>query len=230
MNKILAVLLLALTTLTASYAQYYDKEPIGTVYEYEMSNKLMGTSTITQTLKKVEGNVITFEVVTKVPGMKQPMTMENALTFADGKMQYSVESLLALSKNSMQQAGMGSNIDRSFDGEAGFTPLQGKVGDKLPLTKATITAKVQGMELNIITEMTRNEITAVDEEVTTPAGTFKTIKVEQDVKTTTQAMGMNQSQVTKQITWVVPNKGVVKTETTTMGQVMTTQLVKITRP
>ncbi|CQB87936.1 hypothetical protein [uncultured Porphyromonas sp.] len=230
MNKILAVLLLALTTLTASYAQYYDKEPIGTVYEYEMSNKLMGTSTITQTLKKVEGNVITFEVVTKVPGMKQPMTMENALTFADGKMQYSVESLLALSKNSMQQAGMGSNIDMSFDGEAGFTPLQGKVGDKLPLTKATITAKVQGMELNIITEMTRNEITAVDEEVTTPAGTFKTIKVEQDVKTTTQAMGMNQSQVTKQITWVVPNKGVVKTETTTMGQVMTTQLVKITRP
>ena len=230
MNKILAVLLLALTSLTASYAQYYDKEPIGTVYEYEMSNKLMGTSTITQTLKKVEGNVITFEVVTKVPGMKQPMTMENALTFADGKMQYSVESLLALSKNSMQQAGMGSNIDMSFDGEAGFTPLQGKVGDKLPLTKATITAKVQGMELNIITEMTRNEITAVDEEVTTPAGTFKTIKVEQDVKTTTQAMGMNQSQVTKQITWVVPNKGVVKTETTTMGQVMTTQLVKITRP
>lgn len=230
MNKILAVLLLALTTLTASYAQYYDKEPIGTVYEYEMSNKLMGTSTITQTLKKVEGNVITYEVVTKVPGMKQPMTMENALTFADGKMQYSVESLLALSKNSLQQAGMGSNIDMSFDGEAGFTPLQGKVGDKLPLTKATITAKVQGMELNIITEMTRNEITAVDEEVTTPAGTFKTIKVEQDVKTTTQAMGMNQSQVTKQITWVVPNKGVVKTETTTMGQVMTTQLVKITRP
>lgn len=230
MKKIIAILVLALTTLTASYAQYYDNDPVGTVYEYEMSNKLMGTSTITQTLKKVEGNVITYEVVTKVPGMKQPMTMENALTFADGKIQYSVESLLALSKNSMQQAGMGSNIDMTFDGEAGFTPFQGKVGDKLPLTKATITAKVQGMDLKVITELTRNEITAVDEEVTTPAGTFKTIKVEQDVKTTTQAMGMNQSQVTKQITWVVPNKGVVKTETTTMGQAMTTELVKITRP
>ena len=86
------------------------------------------------------------------------------------------------------------------------------------------------MDLNIITEITRNEITAVDEEVTTPAGTFKTIKVEQEGKTTTQAMGMNQSQETKQITWVVPNKGVVKMEMTTMGQVMTTELVKITRP
>ena len=190
----------------------------------------MGTSTVTQTLKKVEGNVITYEVVTKVPGMKQPMTMENALTFADGKIQYSVESLLAQSKATMEQAGMGSNIDMTFDGDAGFTPLQGNVGDKLPLTKATITAKVQGMDLNVITEITRNEITAVDEEVTTPAGTFKTIKIEQEVKTTTQAMGMNQTQENKQITWVVPNKGVVKTETTTMGQVMTTQLVKITRP
>ena len=86
------------------------------------------------------------------------------------------------------------------------------------------------MDLNIITEITRHEITAVDEEVTTPAGTFKTIKVEQEVKTTTQAMGMNQTQVNKQITWVVPDKGVVKTEMTTMGQVMTTELVKITRP
>ena len=162
--------------------------------------------------------------------MKQPMTMENALTFADGKIQYSVESLLAQSKATMEQAGMGSNIDMTFDGDAGFTPLQGNVGDKLPLTKATITAKVQGMDLNVITEITRNEITAVDEEVTTPAGTFKTIKIEQEVKTTTQAMGMNQTQENKQITWVVPNKGVVKTETTTMGQVMTTQLVKITRP
>lgn len=230
MKKIIATLVLALTTLTASYAQYYDNDPVGTVYEYEMSNKLMGTSAVTQTLKKVEGNVITYEVVTKVPGMKQPMTMENALTFADGKIQYSVESLMAQSKATLEQAGMGSNIDMSFDGEAGFTPLQGKVGDKLPLTKATITAKVQGMDLNVITEITRNEITAVDEEVTTPAGTFKTIKVEQEVKTTTQAMGMNQTQENKQITWVVPNKGVVKTEMTTMGQVMTTQLVKITRP
>ena len=59
MKKIIATLVLALTTLTASYAQYYDNDPVGTVYEYEMSNKLMGTSTITQTLKKVEGNVIT---------------------------------------------------------------------------------------------------------------------------------------------------------------------------
>ena len=204
MKKIIATLVLALTTLTASYAQYYDNDPVGTVYEYEMSNKLMGTSTITQTLKKVEGNVITYEVVTKVPGMKQPMTMENALTFADGKIQYSVESLLAQSKATLEQAGMGSNIDMSFDGEAGFTPLQSKVGDKLPLTKATITAKVQGMDLKVITELTRNEITAVDEEVTTPAGTFKTIKIEQEVKTTTQAMGMNQTQENKQITWVVP--------------------------
>ena len=224
MKKIIATLVLALATLTASYAQYYDNDPVGTVYEYEVSNKLMGTSTITQTLKKVEGNVITFEVVTKVPGMKQPMTMENALTFADGKIQYSVESLMAQTKATLEQAGMGSNIDMTFDGEAAFTPLQGKVGDKLPLTKATVTAKVQGMDLN------RNEITAVDEEVTTPAGTFKTIKVEQEVKTTTQAMGMNQTQENKQITWVVPNKGVVKTEMTTMGQVMTTELVKITRP
>lgn len=126
MKKIIATLVLALTTLTASYAQYYDNDPVGTVYEYEMSNKLMGTSTITQTLKKVEGNVITYEVVTKVPGMKQPMTMENALTFADGKIQYSVESLMAQSKATMEQAGMGSNIDMTFDGDAGFTPRLGQ--------------------------------------------------------------------------------------------------------
>lgn len=229
MKKYLLALVLSFVALTATYAQYYDNDPVGTVYHYEMSNKLMGKLPSTYTLTNVAGNVLTFEVKTQVPGMSEPMKLVNTLTFADGKITQDPQNIAAQTKASMAQSMGGADMDVDIKGDIAYTPLVGKVGDKLPLTTTVVTVKVQGMDVVTTAELVRNEITA-EEEVTTPVGTFKTLKLEQEIKTTTEVMGQKQNISQTGTYWIVPNKGVVKSETTTMGQTMTNELVKITKP
>lgn len=229
MKKSILALLLSLMALTASYAQYYDNDPVGTIYHYEMSNKLMGTIKTTQTLVNKVGNDVTFEVVTEMPGMGKPMKMTNTMTFADGKITQDPQNIIEQTKASLAQSLGDTKMEAELKGDVGFTPLQGKPGDKLPLNKIEVTMKVQGMEIVTIVETLRNEITAL-EEVTTPVGTFEALKLETKLKTTTQVMGQNQKMDQDIIYWIVPNKGMVKSQTTSMGQTMTNELVKITRP
>lgn len=226
MKKIILSLIVALAAITSSFAQYYGGEPVGTVYEYEITNPLMGVMKSTQTLESVESNKIAFKVVTPMPGQAEPMVMTSVYNITDGKAYQDPKSLMEAAKASMKASLGGADMDIKLDGEAGFFPLVAKVGDKFPLNKYTLTMNTMGMEIKTKAEVTRYEVVR-EEEITTPAGTFKTFVLEMDIKSSTEAMGQNQTFETKQTYWIVPNKGVVKMEQNMMGQTISTTLVSI---
>lgn len=226
MKKIILSLVVALAAITSGFAQYYGGEPVGTVYEYEMTNPLMGAMKLTQTVEAVGGDSIVFKTNTNMPGAAAPIVMTNKFTIKDGKAYVDPKNVIESTKTSMAPALGGADMDIDFNGEAGFIPLVGKVGDKFPLYNYDSTVKAMGMEIKTKAEVTKFEIIR-EEEITTPVGKFNTFVVEVDVKTTTQAMGQNQNFDMKQFYWIVPNKGPVKMEQSMAGQTMTTTLVGI---
>lgn len=226
MKKIILSLTLAFVAMTSGFAQYYGGEPVGTVYEYEITNPLMGNMKSTYTLESVDNNKLAFKMTTSVPGLAEPMVINNVLTIADGKAYQDPQSVIDSTKASMQATLGGADMDIKLDGEVGFLPLVANVGDKFPLNKYTVKINTMGMEIKSKADVTKYEVIR-EEEITTPAGTFQTFVVEMEMKTTTEAMGQTQAFDTKQLLWIVPNKGVVKTEQTMSGQTVITTLVGI---
>lgn len=226
MKKILVSLIVALVAITSGFAQFYNGEPVGTVYEYEMTNPLMGTIKVAYTLEYVSDNTIEYEVATSMPGAAEPTVMTNKYSLKDGKAYLDPTNIIEATKASLSSSLGNADLDIKLDGEAGFIPLVAKVGDKFPLNNYVISMSTMGMDITTNAEVTKFEVVR-EEEISTPAGTFKTFVVNMNVKTTTQVMGQNQVLDSQYIYWVVPNKGVVKTEQTMSGQTMTTILKSI---
>ncbi len=229
MKKILFTMLLPLLTVASSFAQYYDNDPVGTKYEYEITNPLLGKMSAIYKLIAVDDNTLTYEVTTTMPGADEPSVAVNKLTMSDGKLIIDMESVINETKNNLGTSLGTTNMEVEIEGETGYTPLQGKKGDKLPLHTYTATVNTQGMTIVNKIEVQSNEIVE-EEKVTLPAGEFETFVQALDTKSTIEVMGQKQSFSQTQKTWIVPNKGVVKLVQSSMGQEFTTTLVKITRP
>jgi hypothetical protein len=87
-------------------------------------------------------------------------------------------------------------------------PNDVQVGDKLPDGRVNMKFKSNGVSImSIMINITNREVVA-EEEVTTPAGTFKCLKIKQ---TMVSKIGM-MSSVTTTITWFAINVGMVKQE------------------
>lgn len=226
MKKIILSLVVALAAITSSFAQYYNGEPVGTVYEYEITNPLMGTMKSEYTLLSVDETAISFKTATAMPGQASPLIMNQKFTIKGNKAYQDPQNTIDAAKASMAATLGTSDINVTLDGETGFIPLTGHVGDKYPLFKYNNTINAMGMEVVTKNEVTKFEVVR-EEEITTPAGTFKTFVVEMNSKSTTEVMGQSQGMEMSQLYWIVPNKGVVKIEQNMSGQKMTTTLVSI---
>jgi hypothetical protein len=99
------------------------------------------------------------------------------------------------------------NVDMTIDADDLEMPKDGTAGQKL--TDGTVTMKINlGMPLKVVVDI-KNRSVAGEEEVETPAGKFKCIKLVEDVflqiafaKTSYQT-----------VTWYATNHGVIKQET-----------------
>jgi hypothetical protein len=94
-------------------------------------------------------------------------------------------------------------------------PGQLTVGQSLPDASMHMTGTMNGMTImNNTTSVTNRKVTG-KEKVTTPAGTFDCVVIEEDVKMS-GAMGMNMEVHTK--SWYALHTGMVKTESTRNGK------------
>ncbi|MDO5017032.1 MAG: hypothetical protein Q4E10_01560 [Porphyromonas sp.] len=227
MKRVFFAVMAGVLMMTPSFAQYYDNDPIGTVYEYEMSNSLIGSFSVIQTLESVEGNTLRFKVLSDVPGVQDKVEMTNSIVMDGQSIIQTNETAIENIKSSL--GAIGKDGDAALEGNTGVIPLNGQVGDTFELSDYTATLNAMGMDVVVSEKASKNEIVR-EEEVTTPAGTFQCFVVERVSKTQVQAAGVDQTIDTTQHYWVVPGKGVVKMVQTAAGQTFTTELVKITRP
>lgn len=220
--------MVALTAITSGFAQYYNGEPVGTVYTYEMSNPIMGTTTIEQTLLTLSEDSISFGVASSGSLMGQTINATHKYTFKDGKSYTDPQNIIKASLATMFETLYGGNEDKNLSSnDFDFIPLVTKVGDKFP--QETIESAVDdgaGGKVKSKLETTKVEVVR-EEELITPAGTFQTLVVEMNSKITLDAFGQSQVMETVTLYWIVPSKGMVKMEQSTMGQTFSTTLVSI---
>lgn len=227
MKNIVLSLVVALAAVTNSFAQYYNGEPIGTVYGYEKTSTAASTTKTQYTLLAVDENSITFRELNHISGRSEAVILPNKLTIRDNKAYLDPQNIIEAAKAGAVAALGTTDVDvKLSSNNVGFIPLTGKVGDTFPLNNYEITTTAKGLVMKLNMQGTKFEVVR-KEEITTPAGTFKTFVVEMEAKMTGTVLGQSMVFDFKATYWIEPHKGVVKTVETSPEETATSILVSI---
>ncbi len=125
------------------------------------------------------------------------------------KIKIDVESMLA----SMQQFSGQENMNMKVEGDYVIFPSQLEVGASLPESKSNMTLLMG--ENNATMSSTdiylKNRKVEKEEDITTPAGTFKCYKIVYDMDMDMKVMGINRKMSSRGAEWIAEGVGVVKT-------------------
>lgn len=215
--------MLALFVAQSAFAQMVSGEdPIGTVYTYETK---VGDFNLVleQTLLNIDGDRFTFKSKQELPQGMGTLEIENSYIVKDGKLIEPIADRKQQLEEQMAKMGAGAKV--SIEGDLGFTPLDGKLGDEFEQGSYTTVITVMGMSQNLETKVLSCKIIN-EESLTTPAGTFDTIVLETVGETVVSVMGQTQTLKTNTKSWIVRGKGIVKSIIDDGSGNVTTQILK----
>ena len=219
MSKILiaAALLIVIGAqgLMAQGCQAYFPMTTGASFElthYDAKDKVTSSTKTTITQKEATGTkiVATAHSSSIDPKGKELSKMEYDLTCDNGEFRMDMKSM---GSPQGQMAGM-ENLEIKMESSDMIFPSELAVGQSLPDASMHMTGTMNGMKiLDNMTTVTNLKVMA-KESMTTPAGTFACVVIEQDSKIV--SMGMNIEVHTK--SWYALNTGMVRTESTRNGK------------
>lgn len=198
----------------------------GVIMEYQTLNKKGKlSSTMRQEIKTVQqsNNTLTATLSYQMQDKKgKEIFAGDSEVVCDGEsLHIDISAMLPEGVKNMTATG-----EMAMEGDGFHLPKGLKVGDQLPDSKNNIKIDMGGIQMNIPVEMTNIKVEA-EEEVTTPAGTFKAFKVTYDSYSKAMMMKVEG----KVVNWFARNIGNIKTESYDKnGRLMSVQeLTKLVR-
>lgn len=179
----------------------------GVVMEYQTLNKKGKLSTtMRQEIKSVqqEGNSIKANLFYQMKDKKgkEIFAGDSQITCDGESLLIDISAMLPEGVKSMTATG-----EVTMEGDGFIIPTSLKVGDQLPDSKNNIKIDMSGINMNIPVEMNNIKIES-EEEITTPAGTFKALKMTYDSYSKAMMMKVEG----KVINWFAKGIGNIKTE------------------
>ncbi|MEX2596161.1 MAG: hypothetical protein WEC59_04455 [Salibacteraceae bacterium] len=201
------------TGLIAQCNPYFDYNE-GDYFEQTAYNKKGKEQSVQHiSIKSVEqkgSEVIYLAEATSNQG-KEEFSFDMEILCEDGVLRINSQQLL----NSVMQQGQTENLQMDFEGDPAGYPAEMTVGDKLENNtfKMTMKAGAEGFSMDIITniEVTDRKVES-KESITTPAGTFDCLKITYKTTTSSEVMGMNNTQTSSGADYIAPRHGVIKSE------------------
>lgn len=228
MRFILSILSLCLLTNLAAQNDCNDLFAFqeGVVMEYQTLNKKGKLSTtMRQEIKSVQqnGSSITANLAYQMKDKKgkEIFAGDSQVTCDGQSLLIDISAMLPEGVKSMTATG-----EVTMEGDGLILPTSLKVGDQLPDSKNNIKIDMSGINMNIPVEMTNIKIES-EEEITTPAGTFKALKMTYDSYSKAMMMKVEG----KVVNWYAKGIGNIKTESYDKnGKLMSVQeLTKLER-
>lgn len=228
MKFILSILSLCLLTNLAAQNDCNDLFAFqeGVVMEYQTLNKKGKLSTtMRQEIKSVQqnGSSITANLAYQMKDKKgkEIFAGDSKVTCNGEALLIDISGMLPDGVKSMTATG-----EVTMEGDGLIIPTNLKVGDQLPDSKNNIKIDMSGINMNIPVEMTNIKIES-EEEITTPAGTFKALKMTYDSYSKAMMMKVEG----KVVNWYAKGIGNIKTESYDKnGRLMSVQeLTKLER-
>ncbi|GAB5552173.1 MAG: hypothetical protein Sapg2KO_17640 [Saprospiraceae bacterium] len=175
--------------------------------EYQTLNKKGKLSTtMRQEIKSVQqdGNSIKANLVYQMKDKKgkEIFAGDSQITCNGESLLIDISAMLPEGVKSMAATG-----EVTMEGDGFIIPNSLKVGDQLSDSKNNIKIDMSGINMNIPVEMTNIKIES-EEEITTPAGTFKALKMTYDSYSKAMMMKVEG----KVINWFAKGIGNIKTE------------------
>jgi len=180
----------------------------GAVLEYQtLDKKGKLESTMRQEVKSIQERDGS---VTAVLGYQLKDKKGKEVFTGETKMECDGEAIL-LDISGMMPAtmkSMSTNAEMELEGDGFRIPNNLKAGDQLPDSKNNVKIAMSGINMNVPIEMSNIKVEA-EEEITTPAGTFKALKMSYDSYTKAMMMKVEG----KVVNWFAKGIGNIKTET-----------------
>jgi hypothetical protein len=180
---------------------------------YNAKDKLESTTSTTILEESNAGDVfsVTAESVSKDAKGKENSTVKYDVTCQGGEFHMDMRS--SSFGQTQQMEGM-ENVEMKIEAEDMVFPKGLAVGTTLPDAGMTMTASMSGMTIMNTTIRVINRKVTGKEELTTPAGKFSCIIIEEDVES--KMMGMNGVSHTK--SWYCLGVGMVRSENSSNGK------------
>lgn len=193
---------------------YFPMKPGASFETTHYNEKDKVTSMVTTTVldKAREENSVTVTASCKVTDAKGKESSTYAYDVTCGPDEFKMD-MRAFASSMTQMQGM-ENIEFKMESEDMRFPKTSSVGTTLPDAHMKMTGTMNGMTImNTSITITNRKVTS-QEDMTTPAGTFSCIVVEEDSETKT--MGMTIKSHTK--SWYSIGVGMVRSEYTSNGK------------
>lgn len=156
---------------------------------------------------------LTLSAKSSVRAAKDSTPVETNLTL---KMIYTANSIIIPKENFSSAVGeledlfQGKKVTIKFSGDDPATPVDLKVGQKLPDTEVKADINIEGIKAKMSMKSTDRHVTG-QERVTVPAGSFDTFVIEETATAKVTVLIISDSEKTTEKSWVVPGRGEVKT-------------------
>ncbi len=206
LSILMLLITLSLLSLNAQDCFKYFPTKKGTSLEYtdyDKKGKETGTSIRTVVDRHTENgaDIIDYRVEVTPEDSDTTLTNEYSVSCKDGKVYIDVTSML-----NQEQYGEGMEIE--VEGGQMEFPSNPKAGQELEGGTMTIIMKSDGNPVMTITSEITNRKVAATETITTPAGTFETVKITYDLETQMSFMDVKGSVAE----WYSEKYGLIKTE------------------